>query len=190
MKKQKNRILLWSILSGVTAVLLIASAVGGSIANQNRTAINEFLGLDSFQTVGSAGADQFPSDYAYTRDAEVTDADSLWKNSVETANRAVEEGTVILWNHGNALPLKSGAGVSLFSRSSVDPRYSGQGSGGANTANAINLVEAMKEAGFAVNEGLASFYQGQPAREFTSPFKRNETAWSMVSGQSSHPSKR
>ncbi len=184
MKKQKNRISLWSILSGVMAVLLIASVVGGSIANQNRTAINEFLGLDSFQTVGSVGVDKFPSDYAYTRDAEVTDANSLWKVSVEAANRAVEEGTVILWNRDGALPLQNGAGISLFSRSSVDPRYSGQGSGGANTANAVSLVDAMKDAGFAVNEGLASFYQGQPAREFNAPFKRNETAWSAVSGQS------
>ncbi|MBQ4426420.1 MAG: glycoside hydrolase family 3 C-terminal domain-containing protein [Oscillospiraceae bacterium] len=184
MKKKGNGIALWSILSGVMAVLLAASIVGGNIANLNRTAINEFLGLDSFRTVGSSSEDIFKSDFAYTRDGEVSDANSLWNVSVEAANRAVEEGTVILWNHDNALPLANGSGVSLFSRSSVDPRYSGQGSGLANTANAVSLVDAMKNAGFSVNDSLVEFYKGQPARDLSAPFNRNEAAWSSVSDQS------
>ena len=183
MKKKSGKIL-WSVMSVVMALLLVVSIIGGNFANQNRTAINEFLGLDSFQTIGDPGVDLFTSDYAYTKEGEVSDADSLWNVSVAVADQAVEEGTVILWNHDNALPLAENASVSLFSRSSVDPRYSGQGSGGANTSNVVDLVTAMKDAGLNVNDALVEFYNGQPARDATSPFKRNESAWSAVSGQS------
>ena len=150
----------------------------------NRTAINEFLGLDSFQTVGEEGEAIFQSNYAYTREGEVTDTNSLWNDSVEAANQAVEEGTVILWNHNDALPLAEGASVSLFSHSSVDPRYSGQGSGGANTSNVVDFVTAMKNAGFKVNDALVEFYTGKQARDVSAPFNRNETAWAEVSKQS------
>lgn len=184
MKKKKSGKLLWSIMSVVMAVLLVASIIGGNFANMNRTAINEFLGLDSFRTIGEEGVAIFQSDYAYTREGEVSDANSLWNVSVAAANQTVEEGTVILWNHNNALPLAEGSSVSLFSRSSVDPRYSGTGSGGANTSNAVDLVTAMKDAGLNVNDSLVEFYNGQPARDATSPFKRNEAAWSDVSKQS------
>ncbi len=187
MKKQKG-ITLWAFLSGVMAILLLVSVIGGNIATLNRTAINEFLGLDSFQTIGTKTEDIYPSDYAYTRDGEVADANSLWNDSLVVANTAVEEGTVILWNHENALPLSENATVSLFSHSSVDPRYSGQGSGLANTANAVGFVDAMKNAGFSVNESLAELYKSQPARELSAPFRRNETTWSVISAQdySSH----
>lgn len=187
MKKKggkKSGKILWSIMSVVMAILLVASIIAGNFANMNRTAINEFLGLDSFQTVGEEGEAIFQSNYAYTREGEVTDPHSLWNDSVEAANQAVEEGTVILWNHSDALPLSEGASISLFSRSSVDPRYSGQGSGGAITSNAVDLVTAMKNAGFHVNDSLVEFYQGQPARDASAPFNRNETAWSEVSKQS------
>lgn len=182
--KKKTKVALWSILSGIMAVLLIAACIGRSFALLNRTAINEFLGLDSFETVGDAVEDIFKSSYAYTREGEVSDPNSLWNDSVQAANQVVEEGTVILWNHDSALPLAEGSAVSLFSHSSVDPRYSGQGSGGANTTNAVDLVTAMKDAGFQVNDALAELYRSQSERDVAAPFNRNETPWKTVSGQS------
>lgn len=184
MNNKKKNIILWSALSGGMAILMGASYVGGYFTSLHKTAINEFFGLDSYRTEGTLSEDVYKSDYAYTKAGEVTDEHSLWNDCVEVANQAVEEGTVILWNQNKALPLQTNASVSLFSHSSIDPRYSGQGSGGANTQNAVDFVKALKNVGLSVNDGLVEFYKKQKSRDLNAPFHRNETAWSEVSKQS------
>ena len=183
-KSRKNRIIVRSVIVGVMTVFVVGLFVGRYFAYLYKPALNEFLGLETTRVIGGTDEAIFKSDYAYTNEGEVTGANSLWNDSVAAAKDAIEEGTVILWNHGNALPLDQKAAVSLFSRSSVDPLYSGIGSGGANTTHAVDLVKSLKDVGCKVNDGLVNFYKAQAARETVSPFKRNEAAWSAVSTQS------
>ncbi len=79
------------------------------------------------------------------------------------------EGATLLTNENNALPLKAGAKVSLFSTSSVNIVYGGTGSGNVDASKSHNLKEALEEVGgFEVNETLWSFYsEGGAAGEYT-----------------------
>ncbi len=53
------------------------------------------------------------------------------------------EGTVLLKNDNNALPLAKGSKVSLFGVASAQPFYGASGSGGINTSNAVSWLEAF-----------------------------------------------
>jgi len=56
-----------------------------------------------------------------------------------------EEGSVLLRNEGNALPLAADASVTLFGFAAATPVYHGGSGGPPNTG--INLYDALKEAG-------------------------------------------
>ena len=85
-----------------------------------------------------------------------------WEEAYESEVALIEdiqtEGSVLLSNDG-ALPLASGASVSLFSRSAVDIIYGGSGSGSINTSTVNDLKTAMENAGFSVNPTLWDFYE-------------------------------
>ncbi|MCH3909143.1 MAG: glycoside hydrolase family 3 C-terminal domain-containing protein [Bacilli bacterium] len=71
---------------------------------------------------------------------------------LETAS----EGITLLQNDGS-LPLSKGTKISLFSHSSVDPIYTGTGSG-SSSASKTTLKESIIDAGFTLNETLWDFY--------------------------------
>lgn len=79
--------------------------------------------------------------------------------SEEVCRTIEEEGMVLLKNEDAALPLKSGAKISLFGEDSVDFVYGGAGSGSVDTTLAPTLKEALEAAGFTVNETLWDFYE-------------------------------
>ena len=74
------------------------------------------------------------------------------------AEQLTGEGAVLLKNENGALPLPSGAAVSLFSHSSVDIATCGTGSADIDTSNAPTLKEALEAEGFSVNPTLWDFY--------------------------------
>ena len=57
------------------------------------------------------------------------------------------EGAALLKNDNNALPLASGAKVSLFGHGSVDLMYGGTGSGSVDTSKAPNFKQALEDQG-------------------------------------------
>ena len=68
------------------------------------------------------------------------------------------EGAALLKNDNSALPLASGAKVSLFGRGSVDLMYGGTGSGAVDTSSAPTLKDALTAEGIQVNETLWNWY--------------------------------
>ncbi len=77
-----------------------------------------------------------------------------------------EEGMVLLQNKDGALPLKSGAAVSVFGQDSVDFVYGGAGSGSVDTSKAANLKQALEKSGFQVNPALWDFYLTGPGKDY------------------------
>ena len=69
-----------------------------------------------------------------------------------------EEGSVLLKNANNALPLAEGSKVSVFGKNSVNLVYGGTGSSAGNLSNAKTLYESLEAAGFEYNPTLKSFY--------------------------------
>ena len=72
-----------------------------------------------------------------------------------------EEGSVLLRNEGNALPLAADASVTLFGFAAATPVYHGGSGGPPNTG--INLYDALKEAGVRVNETVYNAIKNTPS---------------------------
>ena len=70
-----------------------------------------------------------------------------------------EEGTVLLENENNFLPLTNTTKLNVFGWASVAPNYSGRGSGAASGQYEITtLYDGLKNAGFTLNDDLYNFY--------------------------------
>ena len=149
---KKPRVVTWGILTGVTAVLTIGSIVGNVIANRYATTINVALDTSYSKVVGYD-----ENSIYYTSDFENEDA--RWDYEKELCARLEAEGASLLKNDNNALPLGSGAKVSLFARGSVDLLYGGTGSGSVDTSAAPTLKDALTQEGISVNETLWSWYE-------------------------------
>ena len=65
-------------------------------------------------------------------------------NGLKTEIEEVEEGAVLLKNENHALPLAKGSNVSLFGGASAYPLYGASGSGGINTAEALDFYQAFE----------------------------------------------
>lgn len=170
MKQKKSHRKLWIVLTSVFSVLLVLMVVGTIVANVFATSINAFLLCDTYKIVSSGeetDTNYFPDEWE-----GYDDWFSYYEEDVCTRTEA--EGAVLLKNENEALPLSSGAKVSLFSHSSVDMIYCGTGSGSVNTSTAPNLRKAFESAGMEVNGTLWSFYNTGNG----SSYKRNVPALS------------
>jgi beta-glucosidase len=68
-----------------------------------------------------------------------------WKKYTLLARSAIAEGTVLLRNENETLPIKPGTTISIFGRNQFDYYRSGTGSGGmVNATNVIKPLEAIK----------------------------------------------
>ncbi|MCP1110417.1 glycoside hydrolase family 3 protein [Ohessyouella blattaphilus] len=91
-------------------------------------------------------------------DEEATKAASA--TAREVAERIEEEGIVLLKNANQALPLnEKDTNVNVFGWASINPVYSGVGTGGGNEDNATSFLEGLENSGFAVNDKLVEFYE-------------------------------
>ena len=64
-------------------------------------------------------------------------------NGFQVQEQEQVEGTVLLKNDNNALPLEKGSKVSVFGVAGAHPFYGASGSGGINTTDAINWYDAF-----------------------------------------------
>ncbi|WP_404332241.1 glycoside hydrolase family 3 C-terminal domain-containing protein [Mesobacillus maritimus] len=87
-----------------------------------------------------------------------TISDETSAEAMKVAEEVAQEGIVLLENDG-LLPLNNTTNINLFGWASSNPLYGGAGSGGINELYPIvSLSEGLKNAGFTVNEDLATFY--------------------------------
>ena len=81
------------------------------------------------------------------------------KAHAQVARKAAAEAIVLLRNENGALPLKGNEKVALYGISAIDFVAGGTGSGDVNKAYVVNMEDAMKTAGFTLDEGLANYYK-------------------------------
>ena len=156
---------LWRVLTSVFSFLLIVSICGTSVAMQNFDNICASLGTPSSKIVIDENAAKTDTEYyksAYG-DLSAANLEKLRKDAYAQVEQEAAEGTVLLRNENNALPLGSAErSVSLFGRASVDPLYVGGGAVATSYTDdsiTVNLKEAFENNGFQVNSTLYSAYQ-------------------------------
>ena len=145
MKKTSN---LWRGLLAITLSLTLFLSVMTGVANSWRSAIDGIFGTAS--TIVEAG-DKYVSVYKTS--------DELVAAHKELGERMSEEGSVLLKNENNALPLAEGSlKVTLFGMGSMYP-FQGGVMGSSATSDRIDLVEGLTEKGFQVNPTMTAIYE-------------------------------
>lgn len=144
------------IFRGLTLLFaaLLVVAIGAAITCESwYPMLDEYLGTQSYKIVTEQGDEEdtylFKPDYENTNDLVAAHKD--------LAERTQEEGSVLLKNE-DALPLDSGAKISLLGMRSQYPQYGGQIGSSAPAAQNIDPVTAFKAKGFDVNPTMASVY--------------------------------
>lgn len=149
-KKKGGGVVLWSVLTGVSAVAFGAACVGTNLANASAQAVNIALKTSTNKTVGKDDSVKyFETGFDSVEDLEAHDK--------EIAEQLTGEGAVLLKNNG-ALPLAAGSKISTLSHSSVGIATCGTGSADIDTSKAPTLKEALEADGLEVNPTLWDFY--------------------------------
>ena len=99
------------------------------------------------------------------------------KSHAQVARKAADESIILLRNENNTLPLKGNEKVALYGLTSVDFVGIGTGSGEVNTEHIANMQEAMKMAGFTLDQNLAEYYQHFYAQQETVQKMERNNRW-------------
>ena len=194
--QKKPKVTLWSVLTALCAILTAAALVATFVvAPMYETTINVALDADTYRIIkGDTDEDTnyFTSDFASDEERESYEE--------ELCATVEAEGAALLMNNNNALPLASGAKVSLFARGSVDLMYGGTGSGAVDTSSAPTLKDALEAQGIQVNQTLWDWYSSEEiaskysrvtpsaisdALAANSEYAVNEAPWSEVESANS-----
>ncbi len=133
---------LWRGLTAFFALLLCLTSFGAGLAFTRQGDVNLFLGtLPPVQQV-TDDTNYYPSAYATAEEMKAAQKEYLIECQIE--------GSVLLRNENEALPLDSTASVTLFGFAAASPVYHGGSGGPANTG--VNLYDALKAEGFSVND--------------------------------------
>ena len=134
MKKKGS--LLWTILTVVTALLLVVCIVAIPVTNAFATVINVALGAKTQEIIPDPDANiYFWSNYE--SEEELVEFEKQLCHDIEA------EGAALLVNRDNTLPLAAGTKFTPFSQSSFNLLYGGTGSGQVSADDAISLKAAM-----------------------------------------------
>ncbi len=182
LKVGKKLMPLWRGLTAVFATLLAFFIIGSEVANTYRSQIDAALGTHSFEINRDEGATKYKSDYET--------ADDFIAAIKANAVRQGEEGTVIMKNDNNALPLPSPAStkLALFGGAAYIP-YQGVGAAGGLVASSqydgVDLVKALETAGYSINTVLKEAHNTilaiQEGRNY--PYRINTSIGDMTNYQ-------
>ena len=145
---------LWRGLAAAMSLLLCLTSFGTSLAFTREGDVNLFLGTLPPAISATDDTTYYKSDYASMEEMRSAQKAYLIESQ--------EEGSVLLRNVNNALPLPETASVTLFGYAAATPVYHGGSGGPPNTG--INLYDALKEAGVKVNETVYNAIVNTPSQ--------------------------
>lgn len=140
--KKYLKTIIWGVIS---IALIVVFAVGCAIANKWSSPLTGFFG-----SVGASGAG---SDATFVGTDTTQEAIDATAESV--SRKIIGEGTVLIKNDNNALPVSSGSKVSVFG---VTSAYWMTGEKPVATSNAA-FTQALEGAGLTINTTLRSLYK-------------------------------
>lgn len=147
-KPMSNKKFLWiwaPVLASVATVTIVANVAidvaGGWVTSQ--------LGAGTYEFTNPAAADGWDTEYVKSEYASIDEVDAAAKALVE---EIAAGGIVLTKNSESALPLASGAKVTMLGRAAADPVFGGAGSGSVDTRSAVTTRAGLENAGFVVND--------------------------------------
>ncbi len=144
----------WLGLAGAAILIANLALTGTAVAFQQEGEINHALGIEG-SGAGYGGTE-------FTADGSLTDAGyaAYIEAAYDFCEQEEEEGSVLLYNKDNALPLaEDERNVTAFGRGSVDPVFrSTAGGSSTNKEYQQTPVDALKGAGFNVNQTVLDAY--------------------------------
>ena len=174
MSRKRN---LWRGLTTLTASLLTVSVAAGPVVDSYRTDIDKFLGTKS-----SAMVTDSTDEDLYTYKSDYSSTTELLDSIEDLGERMSEEGTVLLKNENNALPLSKDETqkLSLLGFSSYYPVQGGDMGSSLSVnkgtdADTVDFVEALNAKGFGINEDLQKLYKSLEA-----DFKTEVNMWGNI----------
>lgn len=174
MSRKRN---IWRGLTTLTASLLTVSVAAGPVVDSYRTDIDKFLGTKS-----SAMVTDSTDEDLYTYKSDYSSTTELLDSIEDLGERMSEEGTVLLKNENNALPLSKDETqkLSLLGFSSYYPVQGGDMGSSLNEnkgtdADTVDFVEALDAKGFKINEDLQKLY-----KSLESEFKTEVNMWGNI----------
>ena len=174
MSRKRN---LWRGLTTLTASLLTVSVAAGPVVDSYRTDIDKFLGTKS-----SAMVTDSTDEDLYTYKSDYSSTTELLDSIEDLGERMSEEGTVLLKNENNALPLSKDETqkLSLLGFSSYYPVQGGDMGSSLSVnkgtdADTVDFVEALNAKGFGINEELRKLYKSLEA-----DFKTEVNMWGNI----------
>lgn len=163
---------LWLGLSAVGVLVTSVLLAGRQLAGDYAGLINDVLGLSTQKISNIDSADVKGSAY---KDADGSLSDKGWKrmiaDSYNFCEEAVEQGSVLLKNENNALPLqKTERKVTLLGKGSKN-MFMRSGAGGAapNPNLVVTLDKAFENNGFQINKEVFKAYGKLSQSQMTSP---------------------
>lgn len=195
----------WTLLTVFFVLVLSIVVVADQLSAPYSFWIDDFFNVNRYILVddGEASENQdtqyFKSDYAVKDEngdlvlttnengvkKQTFDNAAMRKNSLDVAERVVEEGTVLLWNKNNALPLEKEAKISNFGITTVDWTYTGYGSGAVVNSVEPDLQTSLESRGLQVNPDMIAMIQKGVRYGYSVPLAAiNEMPWDEYSASS------
>ena len=180
---------LWLGLASVGALLTTMVYAGQRLAEDNTGLINDALGLTTKKIDKIEETDDVEGSAYTEEDGSLSDASwrRMIKDSYKFCEEAVEQGSVLLKNDNDVLPLgENERNVTLLGRGSRN-LFMRSGAGGAapNTNLVVRLDKAFRDNGFSINEEVFSGYteEGSMTSPSTNVEKLSETKESAFNSQ-------
>lgn len=153
MKTKKNHAQMLHGFAGLFAVLLAIVLCGTSIAYENMAVINGALNIAKPERGSDASAYRYKSEYSTT--TELVEARKALMEQIS------EEGSVLLKNEGNTLPLSEGSKITLLGIRSHYPIYAGDIGSNIGDLSQVETLEDSFAKKFTLNQTMINFYAGQ-----------------------------
>lgn len=158
---------LWRGITSIFAVLLAIMIPLSSAAFAYTGMINNALGVQTsrIEEVGDGepvDTAYYKSDYGDVNNFTMENLNSLLAAEEAHIVSEMEEGSVLLKNENNALPLNKadGTSISLLGYAAFDPLYKPNSGGpGVNQSRTVTLKSAFERAGYTINPVLWSAYE-------------------------------
>ena len=170
----QTKLIVKKALLVLSAYLLGFGLTTSAILNSNEESITSALGQTNVRIIDEGISEDYDYEHGYR--SQFKSIKEVVANGFKVQEEEQIEGTVLLKNDNNALPLARGSKVSVLGAASASPFFGASGSGGIDTSEAVGWYDAFRGK-YRDSENIKTFAQGEPYFELNETLAKNYSAW-------------